>query len=351
MVAFLAAFLAVAFRHPRARHRVLRRHSAPLAGRYAVTLLPIAGGYVIAHYLTLVIQGVVWLPSLLVDPLMGVAPQLDAIPVVVVWYLSVAAIVGGHIAGIVLAHRLALATRPAARPWPACRWSRSWSDTPCCRWGSSPRRSSSTPEPPRPRWHAEPMTEVSIALAFAAGLLSFVSPCVLALLPVYLAFLGDAATTEATDGPRHRDRRSHGRPAPGAPVHRRLQRRVRGARHVDRPPRRSALSDPGGAPGGRHRRDRARRAHHRRLRAGAGSAQRRPRPIAPARRSVGPLPGARRARGGGWQPCIGPVLGAIFTLGASSGSAPVVFLLLVAYSAGLAVPFLAAALALPAFGR
>ena len=36
--------------------------------------------------------------------------------------------------------------------------------------------------------------EVSLALAFAAGLLSFVSPCVLALVPVYLAFLGETAT-------------------------------------------------------------------------------------------------------------------------------------------------------------
>ena len=84
-----------------------------LAGRYAVTLLPIAGGYLIAHYLTLVIQGVVWLPSLVIDPLMSLAPQLDAIPVVAIWYLSVAAIVGGHIAGIVLAHRLALRDAPA----------------------------------------------------------------------------------------------------------------------------------------------------------------------------------------------------------------------------------------------
>jgi cytochrome c-type biogenesis protein len=49
----------------------------------------------------------------------------------------------------------------------------------------------------------------------------------------------------------------------------------------------------------------------------------------------------------GWTPCIGPVLGAIFTMGASSGSAPVVALLLTAYSFGLAVPFLAAALAFP----
>ena len=37
------------------------------------------------------------------------------------------------------------------------------------------------------------MTEVSIAVAVAAGTLSFLSPCVLALLPVYLAFLGEAA--------------------------------------------------------------------------------------------------------------------------------------------------------------
>ena len=81
-------------------------------GVYAATLLPIAAGYLIAHYLTLVIQGAVWLPSLLVDPLMSLAPELDWIPVALVWYLSVAAIVGGHVAGIVLAHRLAMRDTP-----------------------------------------------------------------------------------------------------------------------------------------------------------------------------------------------------------------------------------------------
>ncbi len=81
-------------------------------GRYATTLLPIAGGYLIAHYFTLVIQGAIWLPSLLADPLMSLAPQLDAIPVAVVWYVSVAAIVAGHVAGIVLAHRLAHGDAP-----------------------------------------------------------------------------------------------------------------------------------------------------------------------------------------------------------------------------------------------
>ena len=53
-----------------------------------------------------------WLPSLLVDPLMSLAPELDWIPVSLVWYLSVAAIVGGHVAGIVLAHRLAMRDTP-----------------------------------------------------------------------------------------------------------------------------------------------------------------------------------------------------------------------------------------------
>lgn len=88
-----------------------------MAGRYSVTLLPIAGGYLVAHYLTLVLQGLVWLPSLIVDPLMSLAPQLDWIPIGLVWYLSVAAIVGGHIAGIGLAHRPALRDAPSRVTW------------------------------------------------------------------------------------------------------------------------------------------------------------------------------------------------------------------------------------------
>jgi len=55
------------------------------------------------------------------------------------------------------------------------------------------------------------------------------------------------------------------------------------------------------------------------------------------------------AFGAGWTPCIGPVLGAILSLAATSDSVPRGMLLLGAYSAGLAVPFLLAAVAVESF--
>jgi cytochrome c-type biogenesis protein len=55
------------------------------------------------------------------------------------------------------------------------------------------------------------------------------------------------------------------------------------------------------------------------------------------------------AFGAGWTPCIGPVLGAILSLAATSGSVPRGMLLLGVYSAGLAVPFLLAAVAVESF--
>jgi len=48
----------------------------------------------------------------------------------------------------------------------------------------------------------------------------------------------------------------------------------------------------------------------------------------------------------GWAPCVGPVLGAILTLALNGGSISTGISLLSAYSAGLAVPFLLAALGL-----
>lgn len=48
----------------------------------------------------------------------------------------------------------------------------------------------------------------------------------------------------------------------------------------------------------------------------------------------------------GWAPCVGPVLGAILTLAMNGGSISTGISLLSAYSAGLAIPFLLAALGL-----
>ncbi len=50
----------------------------------------------------------------------------------------------------------------------------------------------------------------------------------------------------------------------------------------------------------------------------------------------------------GWSPCVGPILGAILTMAAGQGSIDQAALLLTTYSAGLATPFLGAAIAIGA---
>ena len=60
----------------------------------------------------------------------------------------------------------------------------------------------------------------------------------------------------------------------------------------------------------------------------------------------GKLPGAYvlgLAFGFGWTPCIGPVLGAILTVSAASATASAGIVLLTAYALGLAIPFLLSA--------
>ena len=63
---------------------------------------------------------------------------------------------------------------------------------------------------------------------------------------------------------------------------------------------------------------------------------------------LGPLaaPVAGAAFGFGWTPCIGPVLGSVLAVAAERGNTGQGAALLLAYSLGLAVPFLAAGLAL-----
>ena len=55
------------------------------------------------------------------------------------------------------------------------------------------------------------------------------------------------------------------------------------------------------------------------------------------------------AFGAGWTPCLGPILGAILTLASTSETVGRGMLLLGAYSAGLAIPFLVAAWAVESF--
>ena len=48
------------------------------------------------------------------------------------------------------------------------------------------------------------MLSISLPLAFLAGLLSFLSPCVLPLVPVYLSYLSGAGTEDACEVARKR---------------------------------------------------------------------------------------------------------------------------------------------------
>lgn len=92
-------------------------HSDELWRRFAHTLLPIAFGYLVAHYFSLFIfqgQAAAYLAS---DPLghganlFGTAnAQVDYqwISTTGIWYVQVGALVAGHIAGLILAHDRAL---------------------------------------------------------------------------------------------------------------------------------------------------------------------------------------------------------------------------------------------------
>jgi cytochrome c-type biogenesis protein len=191
--------------------------------------------------------------------------------------------------------------------------------------------------------------EVTLALAFAAGLLSFVSPCVLALVPVYLAFLGETAGEAVSM-------------AGGAAT----AVRARGSILLEALLFVAGFSilfvllgvSVGLAGKALFRVPEVRQAAGvgiiaigvvstgifgpvlDRWRIGV------PSDLLPATRGLRALTlGALVAIG--WSPCIGPVLGAILAMGASSQEAGVAALLLLAYSAGLALPFLAAAVALP----
>jgi hypothetical protein len=93
----------------------------PLAVRFAHSLVPIALAYATAHYFSLlVLEGQLGI-RLLSDPLglgwnlLGTAsfiPNLALVSATTIWYVQVAAIVGGHVAGVVTAHDRSVALFP-----------------------------------------------------------------------------------------------------------------------------------------------------------------------------------------------------------------------------------------------
>lgn len=194
--------------------------------------------------------------------------------------------------------------------------------------------------------------QVSLALAFAAGLVSFASPCVLALVPVYLAFLGETAggaVLATSAGPTT----ARGM-APRQAVLLQALLFVGGFSLVF-----VLLGISVGLLGSAVFRIDVVRQAAGILVIALGVVMTGVFGPVLDRLSIGlspnTLPAARSVRSLslgalvaiGWTPCIGPVLSAILTMGMSSADVAAAAILLVAYSAGLAVPFLAAALALP----
>ena len=180
----------------------------------------------------------------------------------------------------------------------------------------------------------------AVGLAFAAGLLSFSSPCVLPLLPVYLSFISGVGVEEL------------GR------EHRRLLWTsllfVAGF---------TAVFVLMGAGAGGVGRLLIRHRHELMVAAGefiafsglvVAGVVRLPEPalkVAPRRAGAGGAFLAGAALAVGWTPCVGYVLGAILSMAATSQSAVSGSLLLLVYSLGLGLPFVLAALAFDRMSR
>lgn len=190
--------------------------------------------------------------------------------------------------------------------------------------------------------------ELSLALAFAAGVVSFITPCVLALLPVYVAVLADAAMVTPAAGGAATTVTTR-RPMLAAAglftlgfstvfvllgisvgligmvlFREPLVRQLAGAVVIGLGLLMTGLFGP---------------VLDRLPNPASGL------PPATARDTRAVALGAVVAIG--WTPCIGPVLGAILAMGASTQDVVSATFLLIAYALGLALPFLLTAAFLP----
>jgi cytochrome c-type biogenesis protein len=191
------------------------------------------------------------------------------------------------------------------------------------------------------------MTEVNIFIAFVFGALSFVSPCVLPLLPGYLGLMSGYSAAELTTGEASIRRVAIATSlfvagftavfvALGAGAfalsgfllrNQVVTNRIAGAVIVGFGAfiAIAALWNPQFL---------------------AGMMRERRVEVRPSRLGAWAPPVMGVAFGFGWTPCIGPVLASILTLAASSTTAGEGMLLLFAYSMGLGIPFLLAAIGL-----
>ena len=204
---------------------------------------------------------------------------------------------------------------------------------------------------------------LGLGIAFVGGVVSFASPCCLPLVPAYVSYMV-GATGEGTTG--RRPAATHGLAfvlgfslvfiafyavigALGVFLDRRILNSIGGAllivmglqvagliniRALWRDTR--AMPSMGGSMGGGL------------VMAGAGGGN-----VVAA----GDRPGYGRSFmfgllfAAGWSPCIGPILGGILGLATASASVAMGTTLLVAYAAGLAVPFMAVAMGASAVGQ
>ncbi len=187
------------------------------------------------------------------------------------------------------------------------------------------------------------MSAMEVVIAFAGGVASFLSPCVLPLVPAYLSVSTGLTPTDLRHGSTNRLLAVRGAAlfiagfssvfvvlglsatAIGSAL---LSHQVALARVAGVLVAGLALAMIAGTLPISWRPSREARFHPDVRRFGTWGA---------------PLAGAAFAFG--WTPCIGPVLGSVLAVAANEGSTSLGAVLLMAYSAGLGIPFLATAVA------